>query len=500
MRRLILQRLNRLSGSQRAKRYSHCNDCNDQFVNHSFSSRSLLYPICDVAAWRRHSCLLAGTPARAFRYTDTFHHVNAVEFQSVSKSYSIYDSPGRRLRELLTFNRLKLHKDFWALHDVTFETRRGETFCIVGENGSGKSTLLQMVAGIMQPTSGALAVNGRVSALLELGAGFNPEFTGRDNVYLNGSILGLSTKQIDRRYQDIADFAEIGAFINQPVKTYSSGMIVRLAFAVAINVDPEILLVDEALAVGDIYFRQRCMRKVHDLRARGITILFVSHAVADVKAIGDRALWLDQGRVREIGETDRVVAKYLAAMVEKDSAYLTLKGVAERAHEGQPVKAKHIVDHIPNIDHRYGDGRAEVMGIAILDAEGQPVQLLEPSTRITVRISVRARETVAQPIVGFMMRNHLGVDFSGTNTAREGHGLPAMGPGDIYTIDFHVELPELYPAAFSFTPAIADGTLLGYQMCDWIDNAIALQMGHSEGQIYGFLRLPCRVEVDGDGN
>ena len=210
----------------------------------------------------------------------------------------------------------------------------------MGENGSGKSTLLQMVAGILRPTSGTVAVNGRVSALLELGAGFNPEFSGRDNVYLNGSILGLTTRQIDQRYEDIEAFAEIGDFINQPVKTYSSGMVVRLAFAVAINVDPEILLVDEALAVGDIYFRQRCMRKVHELRARGITILFVSHAVADVKAIGDRALWLDRGRLVEIGEPDRVVAKYLAAMVEKDSTYLHAQGADRRAAPGAARSAR----------------------------------------------------------------------------------------------------------------------------------------------------------------
>jgi lipopolysaccharide transport system ATP-binding protein len=422
--------------------------------------------------------------------------VNAVEFQAVSKSYSIYDSPGDRLKELLSFNRLKRHQDFWALHDVSFETRRGETFCIIGENGSGKSTLLQMVAGILHPTRGSLTVHGRVSALLELGAGFNPEFTGRDNVYLNGSILGLSTRQIDQRYKDIEDFAEIGEFINQPVRTYSSGMVVRLAFAVAINVDPEILLVDEALAVGDIYFRQRCMRKVHELRARGITILFVSHAIGDVKAIGDRALWLEHGRLREIGETDRVVAKYLAAMVEKDSAYLLLKNPSERARTGPRVRAPEVIETIPNIDHRYGDGRAEVLGIAVLDEQGEPVHLLQPSQRITVRISVRARDGISQPIVGFMMRNHLGIDFSGTNTAREGYDLPTMMADDVYTVDFHLEMPELYPASFSFSPAIADGTLLGYKMCDWIDNAFALQMGHSPGEIYGFLRLPCRVEVN----
>jgi lipopolysaccharide transport system ATP-binding protein len=423
--------------------------------------------------------------------------VNAVEFQGVSKSYAIYDAPGDRLKELLSLNRLKRHKDFWALHDVSFEVKRGETFCIVGENGSGKSTLLQMVAGILHPTSGRVDIDGRVSALLELGAGFNPEFSGRDNVYLNGSILGLTTRQIDQRYQDIAAFAEIGDFINQPVKTYSSGMVVRLAFAVAINVDPEILLVDEALAVGDIYFRQRCMRKVHELRQRGITILFVSHAVSDVKAIGDRVLWLDHGRMVDVGEPDRVVSKYLAAMTEKDSTYLLLKSAADpQVRRGGPTQAPEIVETIPNIDHRFGDGRAQIIGIAVLDEQGRTVSILEPSSRILVRISVRATADVVLPIVGFMLRNQLGMDFSGTNTAREGYELVPLQAGDVTTVDFYLDLPELYPASFSFSPAIADGTLMGYQMCDWIDNAITLQMGRSEAQVYGYLHLPCRVEVN----
>src|SRR5207248_649843 len=260
-------------------------------------------------------------------------------------------------------NRLKRHDDFWALHDVGFEVRRGETFCIVGENGSGKSTLLQMVAGILHPTSGTVTVGGRVSALLELGAGFNPEFSGRDNVYLNGSILGLTTRQIDERYDEIARFAEIGDFINQPVKTYSSGMVVRLAFAVAINVDPEILLVDEALAVGDIYFRQRCMRKVHELRTRGVTILFVSHAISDVKAIGDRVLWLDRGRLMDCGEPGRVIAKFVAAMTDKDSSYLLEKAThpLDERRRAEPLRAPEVVETIPNIDHRHGDGRAQVI-------------------------------------------------------------------------------------------------------------------------------------------
>ena len=423
--------------------------------------------------------------------------MNAVEFQAVSKSYAIYDQPGDRLKELLSFQRVKAHKDFWALHDVSFHVRRGETFCIVGENGSGKSTLLQIVAGILQPTSGSAAVLGRVSALLELGAGFNPEFTGRDNVYLNGAILGLSKRQIDERFAEIASFAEIGEFLDQPVKTYSSGMVVRLAFAVAINVDPEVLLVDEALAVGDIYFRQRCMRKVHELRARGVTILFVSHAVSDVKALGDRVLWLDHGRVRELGEPDRVIARYLAAMTDKDSAYQHHEAAAHPAPPAAgPVLAPENVEGIPNIDHRYGDGRAEILGIAVLDPRGAPLGLLTPGTKIVVRISARARAHVPMPMVGFMLRNQLGIDFSGTNTAAEGCDLAPMHAGDVYTVDFHLDLPDLYPASFSFSPAIADGTLAGYTMCDWIDNAIALQMTRAPREIYGYLRLPCRVEVN----
>jgi ABC-type polysaccharide/polyol phosphate transport system ATPase subunit len=421
--------------------------------------------------------------------------VNVVEFRNVSKSYAIYQSPGDRLKELFSFSRRKRHADFWALRDISFEVHRGETFCIVGENGSGKSTLLQIIAGILRPTSGDVAVAGRVSALLELGAGFNPEFTGRDNVYLNGSILGLSTRQIEQRYKEIESFAEIGDFINQPVKTYSSGMVVRLAFAVAINVDPDILLVDEALAVGDIYFRQRCMRKVHELRARGVTILFVSHATSDVKAIGDRALWLERGRLMDLGETDRVIAKYLAAMVEKDSTYQKGHPEPRRAKEGK-TRAPEIVETIPNIDHRYGDGRAEILGIAVLDEIGRPLSMLEPESRAVVRISVRAKADVPLPMVGFMLRNQMGMDFAGTNTAREGHELPPLETGDIVTVDFHVDLPQLYPGSFSFSPAIANGTLHHYEMCDWIDNAVALQMDRSEGQVYGYLHLPCRIEVN----
>lgn len=419
-----------------------------------------------------------------------------LRFENVSKSYPLYSRPSDRLKELLSFGRRVYHQPFWALRAITFEVYRGETFCIIGENGAGKSTLLQLAAGILRPTSGRVEINGRVSALLELGTGFNPEFTGRENIYLNASILGYRPSEIEAKYRAIADFAEIGDFIDQPVKTYSSGMVVRLAFAVAIHVDPEILLVDEALAVGDIYFRQRCMRKVHELRAAGTTILFVSHSMADVKALGDRAMWLDQGQIREIGPVDQVVSHYQAAMAAKDAAYRGRHLESSSPRAGIPKRPPEIVDAIPHIDHRYGDGRAEVLGIAIYDAFGEPLPVLYPDSEIIVRISVRAKAYLSHPNVGFMMRNHLGIDFAGTNTTREGCPLPPMEPGDIYTVDFHVRLPVLYPGHFSFSPAIADGPLESYTMCDWIDNAITLQMTPAPGPIYGYLHLPCRVEVN----
>ena len=358
----------------------------------------------------------------------------AVEFSNVSKSYSIYAAPRDRLKELALLNRYKFHTDFWALRDVSFDVRKGETFCILGENGSGKSTLLQICAGILHPSSGTATAQGRVAALLELGSGFNPEFSGRDNVYLNGSILGLSAKEMDQRFPEIEAFAEIGAFIDQPVKTYSSGMVVRLAFAVSIHLDPEILLVDEALAVGDVYFRQRCMRKIHELRSNGITILFVSHSTSDVKALGDRALWLDKGCVKALGRTDLVVNQYLAAMSAKDMAYQSREVHPASA---QPSIAEDFIEGIPNIDHRFGDGKAEILGVAVLDTDGQRLGLLEPNSTVVVRISIRAKATLDRPIVGFMFRNHLGVDFAGTNTARERSDLEPMFDGDIATVDFY---------------------------------------------------------------
>ena len=241
----------------------------------------------------------------------------------------------------------------------------GAVFCVVGENGSGKSTTLQLAAGIFPPSRGEVEVNGRVSALLELGAGFNPEFSGRDNVFLSAAVQGLSTKEIRERYDEIRRFAEIGEFIDQPVKTYSSGMLVRLAFAVAISVEPDVLLVDEALSVGDVYFRQRCMRKVHELRRKGVTILFVSHSAADIKAIGTDCLWLEKGRTVERGRPDAVIRHYLAKMNEKDAGYRARTQEAGRIAGGRDRSGDRRDDpqHRPSPRERWrGDHRRRRAG------------------------------------------------------------------------------------------------------------------------------------------
>jgi ABC-type polysaccharide/polyol phosphate transport system ATPase subunit len=437
--------------------------------------------------------------------------VNAVEFEHVSKSYAIYEKPGDRLKELLSPRRRSHHRDFHALYDLSFSIKSGEIFCIVGENGSGKSTTLQLIAGITQPSAGSVRVGGRVSALLELGSGFNPEFTGRDNVYLNASILGLSKREIDRRYKVIEEFAEIGDFIRQPVKTYSSGMAMRLAFAVAINVDPEVLVVDEALAVGDTYFRHRCMRRVHELRARGVTIVFVSHALADVQAIGDHVLWLGHGSAVAIGDTSVVLPLYIAAMTDQENRYAakpdaapsevatghaadaSTLGTSSTLNAGEEKSAP-VVNSIPNVDHRHGDGRAEILGIAILNEYGEPVQLMMPQSRILIRISFRANEDLLRPAAGFMLRNHLGLDFTDTDTEREGHSLPAMRNGEVCTVDFHLDIPEFYPGTFSFSPSVFDIPVGEISICDWIDNAVTVQMARGEGPVYGYIQLPCRIE------
>lgn len=419
-----------------------------------------------------------------------------IEGVHLSKRYPLFSSPSARLRQLLFPNSASAHSHFWALRDVNFHVERGETFCIVGQNGSGKSTLLQLIAGIIPQTGGEIYVRGRLAALLELGAGFNPDFTGRENVLLNAALLGFSSVEITKRLPEIEAFAEIGAFIDQPVKTYSSGMLVRLAFAVAVHLEPELLLVDEALAVGDIYFRQRCMRKVHELKRRGTTILYVTHSAQDVRAIGDRCLWLDGGELRECGDPETVVSHYIAEMTTRDGKYVDANP--------QPVVAQddflldippETISTIPNIDHRFGDRRAEIVGVALTDNSGKRITLLQPHSEVVLRMTATTSHSISRPIFGYVLRNHLGLDLAASNTLREGLPLAPLRPGQTITVDFHLTVPELYPAAFSFTAALADGDLHSFVMCDWLENVISVEMDGNQ-PVYGYLQLPCRIGIN----
>lgn len=366
----------------------------------------------------------------------------AIRVENLSKCYQIYDTPRDRLKQFIL---PRLHdlagqtpkqyfREFWALRDVSFEVKKGETVGIIGRNGSGKSTLLQIICGTLSPTSGSVETRGRIAALLELGSGFNPEFTGRDNVYMNAAVLGLSQVEVDTRFDDIATFADIGDFMEQPVKTYSSGMVVRLAFAVAINVEPEILIVDEALAVGDAAFQRKCMRRIAELSQSGVTFLFVSHDTETIKKICGAAIYLNQGLVHELGSAKHVCTEY-----ERN-----LFGASAEREAPDDSKERAIADNPPRIDPEllaynekiYGDGRATILDIALTNKSQQRTNLLQSGMEFVVSYRVCFAESVAQPIFGMMITNREGICIFGANT--EGQALSRRDylPGDEVLITF----------------------------------------------------------------
>jgi lipopolysaccharide transport system ATP-binding protein len=420
----------------------------------------------------------------------------AIQVAHLSKKYRIYDRPWDKLLEVLGFGNGSLHRDFWALDDISFELDAGRTLGIIGQNGSGKSTLLQILAGIMRQTRGDCFVNGKISALLELGSGFNPEFTGRENVFMNGAILGLDTRQMQERFDAIARFAEIGNFMEQPVRTYSSGMFMRLAFAVAVNVDPDILLVDEALAVGDLVFQHRCMHRMNQLREAGKTIVLVTHDLGAVTKFCDRALLLDGGRLLEQGKPDLVVQKYRALMFERERRYSSAEGGTGASEITDIVVAQGAVPvarTIPNVDHRFGSGEATLLGIELMRLNGDPTRDVFSGQVVVIRVSAQFNKDVEQPILGYTLRDRLGVEISACNTSFTGRSLPAVHAGQIITCDFRVSLPYLAAGSYSVSPAVARGSVLKHDMCDWIDNALVFSLQSSE-MVYGMLRMDVEVK------
>lgn len=356
----------------------------------------------------------------------------AIKVENVSKVYKLYNKPSDRLRESLSLSHKKYSRDHYALSEISFDVKRGETVGLIGTNGAGKSTILKIITGVTNPTHGTISVNGRISALLELGAGFNMEYTGIENVYLNGTMIGFTEEEIDARLPEILEFADIGDFAYQPVKTYSSGMFVRLAFAVAINIDPEILIVDEALSVGDVFFQTKCYHKFEEFKNMGKTILFVSHDLNSVAKYCDRVVLLNKGTKLAEGTPREMVDMYKRLLVnqlgednKEGKKDITLKSdlVIEPGSWMSQLKIN------PDVQE-YGEKIAKITDFAILDDTGKITNIVEKGKSFSIKIKMDVFDEVEEPILAVTIKNLHGTDITGTNTTYEGANLGMLKPGD----------------------------------------------------------------------
>lgn len=378
-----------------------------------------------------------------------------IHVENLSKVYNLYDRPLDRLKEALHPGGRSYHREFYALRDVSFDILSGETVGIIGRNGSGKSTLLKILAGVLTPTAGKTAVRGRVSSLLELGAGFNPELSGLENVYLQGTLMGFSRPEMEARVPAILEFADIGDFIHQPVKHYSSGMFVRVAFACAINVDPDILIVDEALSVGDVRFQVKCNRKFTEFREMGKTILLVSHSGSDVVRLCSRAIWLDSGMVRRTGIAKRVVEEYSAWMVHDTGIQ-----PAPRA-DAAPAPAEKGGDElvpIPPNAFITGDGGAVIQAIGLFAEDHRRLALLNGPTRVRLVFQVVAKTRLDNPYFGFQIVNAKGLPVMGSNTPVLNRTMAPLEKGERATVCFSFLFPEIENGSYLIAIGVADGT------------------------------------------
>jgi lipopolysaccharide transport system ATP-binding protein len=399
----------------------------------------------------------------------------AISVAGVSKAYHIYAQPQHRLWQSLFRGRRRFYREFQALDAVSFDVARGEVVGIIGRNGSGKSTLLQIICGTMTASAGTVRTAGRVAALLELGAGFNPEFTGRENVYVYGAILGLGRREVDARFGRIVEFAEIGAFIDQPIKTYSTGMVVRLAFSVVAHVDADVLVVDEALAVGDAFFVQKCMRFLRDFMARG-TVLFVSHDSGAVINLCHRAIWLHEGRLLADGAPREVVEAYLATLADAPPP---------------PDPAAAIA--APAAARAFGHGGARIAEVALVDEQHRPLQIFAGGERVTLRVVCEARERLDSPIVGFIVKDRLGqVVFSENTFAQYASAPCACAAGGRVEARFEFDMPSLAAGDYVVGAAIADGTQASHVQHHWVHDALAVTSAPRRAWTGGLLGVAMR--------
>jgi lipopolysaccharide transport system ATP-binding protein len=429
-------------------------------------------------------------------------HKFAVRASSLSKCYRIYDRPQDRLKQsfaarfgsMVGYNKT-FFREFWALRDVGFEVPAGRTMGIIGRNGSGKSTLLQILCGTLSPTSGSVDIRGRVAAMLELGSGFNPEFTGRENVLMNGMVLGLSREQVEKRFESIAAFADIGDFIEQPVKTYSSGMLVRLAFAVIAHVDADILIIDEALAVGDAVFGQKCMRFLRRFKQHG-TVLFVSHDTSSVVNLCSDAIWLDKGAIRMQGRAKDVAeayAQYCAEETLGDSRKL-ISLQAEKEHEDTPQASEdseiklEFFNNIMNSDG-WTTGQAQIKSVQLIRHDGVTSVVFSGGERVLLRIQASLEASVERPIIGFFVKDRLGQSLFGHNTFAQDRLLPELRAGAVLEANFAFVLPLLPNGDYSMTVAIADGDLDDNIQHHWVHDAVMISV-NSPRRRYGLVGIP----------
>lgn len=358
----------------------------------------------------------------------------AIEVRDVKKIYKLYDKPQDRMKEAFGFGKKKIHKLHYALNGVSLNIYRGETVGIIGTNGSGKSTILKIITGVLNPTQGQVQVNGRISALLELGAGFNMEYNGIENVYLNGTMMGFSEKEIDEKLPGILEFADIGDYVYQPVKTYSSGMFVRLAFAVAINIDPEILIVDEALSVGDVFFQAKCYHKFEEFKEMGKTIVFVSHDLSSISKYCDRVFLLNKGNLLGEGSPKKMIDAYKRVLVgqyeavEKNQELLEDDDVRRAAQAASRGENPHLLE--------YGTKQAEIVEYYITDDQGVRTTAVIKGTVFTLHMKVKFRDAIPAPIFAFSFKNVTGTEITGTNSMIEKSFLDSVEAGAVKEVSF----------------------------------------------------------------
>lgn len=442
----------------------------------------------------------------------------AIKVEGLSKCYQMYDTPRDRLKQfvlprlqhMLGLTPKQYYQEFWALKDVSFEVKKGETVGIVGRNGSGKSTLLQIICSTLSPTKGMVATNGRIAALLELGSGFNPEFTGRENVYMNASVLGLSDDEIDARFDAIAAFAEIGEFIEQPVKTYSSGMIVRLAFAVIAHVDADILVVDEALAVGDAFFTQKCMRFIRHFQSNGGTLLFVSHDTGAVVNLCSKAILLQQGLVIKEGTPKEVSEHYLTTLYETNQVvdgFLSSKINISLGQEQISVEVRDMREEIfnssnlrndieifrfnPDVDG-FGTGEAKIQSVRLLGQDGSLLSWVVGGENVILEIRCLAIKDLDRPIIGFQVKDRLGQIIFADNTylVYQNNPRPVGQGGEIFA-RFEFRMPVLPTGDYSIAVAIADGTQDSHIQHHWLHEALIFKV-HASSICFGLIGVPIK--------